>query len=86
MTRLICVLVLVGCLMSAPKLAYAMDIDVHFAANKEQWVTEVWYEHNLLWQIAVCYDGVVPASTNQAKYRTLVVPEFEDGFFGFKIR
>lgn len=77
---------MIAWLIFIPKAAYAMDVDFHFTATQEQWISEIWYDHNLFWQITFCPDGVIPVSTNNAKYRTLIVPDFENGLFTLSIR
>lgn len=88
LVKFICTAVLAAvCLTAVPQQACAMDLDVRFSLNDAQWTTEIWYDHGLLWQVAVCCDGVVPVSAgNNAKYRTLIVPEFENGFFLLNIK
>lgn len=82
MAKFICFWIAAACFFTFPQAAYAMEVDVRFSINGQEWVTELWCDRSLLWQAAVCCGGAVPAlAGGEAKYRTLIVPEFENGLF-----
>lgn len=62
------------------------DFDLRFGKEEDRWVGEIWYDHALWWQLAFAPGGAVPVSTGQAKYHTIVTPDFAQGFFLFRIR
>lgn len=88
MRKLICAIVCGIYFGFMPQSVQAMDTDfgVRFAHENDLLVGEIWYDHALLWQFSFAPTGAMPVSTNQAKYQTVITPEFTNGFFLFHMK
>ncbi|MBP2630794.1 MAG: hypothetical protein H6Q70_1422 [Firmicutes bacterium] len=85
MRKLLCAIFFMGFLL-IPKQCFAMNFDVHFETFEDNFIGELWCDRSLFWRFEVSPTGVIPVSTNAAKFNTVITPELEDGFFIFRVQ
>lgn len=85
MRKLLCTFFLLAILW-IPQSCLAMEFDIRFGAQQENFVGELWYEDALVWRMALLPGGVVPVMGNNNRFNMVIVPDIEDGFFLFRVQ
>lgn len=88
MCKVICILLVISALVW-PKQALAAEFALSINVVRQDDGTtcgELWYDHKVLWRLALLTDGAKPVSGSYNTRTTFIAPDIINGLFLIKIQ